>query len=354
MSEFTVVELRQKAKSKGLHGYSKLRKADLIKLLQSKPRSKPRSKSRSKRSSKLKQVAFCFLLYDTIQHLNIWENFFDQDHDGTSTIYSHVKKVTSKTPSWIKSARVRTVSTSWCGEGITNAFNQMLKKALKNPNNKYFILISGSDIPLYTYNETYKKILSTDKARINYMREYENVFEDRNDIYNAHNWVIVNRDVAKQYIRLSDRKDKVAYNFVKKFRKLYAEHGNPMKRGIIKKPTHDYGWIGSCPDEVYPINWLVEVYGKHTTARFKKHIKLSLPTYSSWDFEKDPDHPEVFNIKTVKKAKREICGRGHIFARKFTDDAAKYIAMNCGRGYKSQSRRSSSKRVPKKKHKKVK
>ena len=154
------------------------------------------------------------------------------------------------------------------------------------------------------------------------MREYENVFEDRDDIYTAHNWVIINRDVAKQYIRLSDTKDKVAYNFVKKFRKLYSEHGNPMKRGVIEKPTHDYGWIGSCPDEVYPINWLVEVYGKHTTATFKKYIKHSLPTYSSWDFEKDPDHPEVFNIRTVKKAKKEICGSGHIFARKFTDDAA--------------------------------
>jgi galactoside 2-L-fucosyltransferase 1/2 len=378
LSEYTVAELRKKTRQKGLSGYSKLRKSELVKLLAKpkKPSKKRRSKecqygikkdggckkksgrksqSRSRRkstrksrrrsrrkskqtsSSGLKQVAFCFLLYDKIQHLKIWEDFFDQDHDGTSMIYSHVKKVTKETPEWIKRERVQTVPTSWCGEGITNAFNQMLKKSLKNKNNHYFILISGSDIPLYTYPESYKKIVSSDKSRIHYMKIRDNVFEDRADIYNAHNWVLLNREVAKQYIRLSDTKDRQARDFVKRFRQLYTDHGNPMNRGIIEKPIHDQGWIGSCPDEVYPINWLVEVYGKHTGTRFKKYISRSKPTYSSWDFEKDPDHPEIFNIRTVKKAKREICDHGYIFARKFTADAAKYIAMNCGKGYSSSS-----------------
>ena len=200
VSEYTVAELRKKVRQKGLSGYSKLRKSELVKLLAKpkkpskkrrakdcqygikkdggckkkpgrksqsrsrrkstrKSRRRSRRKSRKTSSSGLKQVAFCFLLYDKIQHLKIWEDFFDQDHDGTSMIYSNVKKVTKETPEWIKRERVRTVPTSWCGEGITNAFNQMLKKALKNKNNHYCILISGSDIPLYTYQESYKKIV---------------------------------------------------------------------------------------------------------------------------------------------------------------------------------------------------
>jgi galactoside 2-L-fucosyltransferase 1/2 len=342
LSDYTVFELKKKAKSKGLHGYSRLHKAELVKLLGG----KPKYRKRSSRSVSKTQIAFCFLLYDKIQHTGIWEDFLNQDHDGTSTVYSHVKKVTSETSDWIKKARVRTVATSWCGEGIINGFNQMLKKALKNTDNKYFILISGTDIPLYTYPETYKKILSTGKARIHYMRELDNVFEDSDDIYNHHVWVILNREVAKQYIRLSDRKDKKAYDFVKRFRKLYEEHGNPMKRGVIENPTHDYGWLGSCPDEVYPINWLVELYGQYTSVKFKKNIKYSMPTYSAWDFKKDPDHPKIFNIRTVKRAKKEICGNGHIFARKFTSDAAKWIAMQCGKGTKES--RSSDKVIVRK------
>jgi len=196
MSDYTVAELRKQARQKGLSGYSKLRKSELVKLLKKTsskrcaygvkkdggckkkpgPRSKrsprhsskrcaygvkkdggckkkpgPRSKrSRrhsSKRSGKTK-IAFCFLLYDTIQHLDIWENFFSQDIDGSSMVYSHLKTVTNKTPGWVKKAKVPTVETNWCGEGLINAFVRMLKKALKDPNNKYFALLSGSCIPL--------------------------------------------------------------------------------------------------------------------------------------------------------------------------------------------------------------
>lgn len=324
--DYTVIELHKLAKSKGLSGYSKLRKPALFKLVQ-----KGSIKGSTKKSVKIpSQVAFCFLLYDTIEHLQIWENFFDQDRDGTSTIYSHLKTITDKTPDWIKDGKVRTVTTNWCGEGLIYAFTQMLKKALKNPNNNYFVLISGSDIPLYTYAETYKKIISTKKSRISYEKYDGNVFEDRNDIYNGHQWVILNRETAMDYIKLTDPSNRKAKVFIQKFRKIYKENGVSVgrKKAIKKEET---SWLGGCPDEIYPINWLSSLYGKNLS----KHITNQMTTYTSWDFEKDPDHPEVFNISSVKKSKKEICGKGHIFARKFTSDAANWISMNCGVGYKN-------------------
>ena len=355
MSDYTVAELRKQARQKGLSGYSKLRKSELVKLLKKTsskrcaygvkkdggckkkpgPRSKRSRRHSSKRSGKTK-IAFCFLLYDTIQHLDIWENFFSQDIDGSSMVYSHLKTVTNKTPGWVKKAKVPTVETNWCGEGLINAFVRMLKKALKDPNNKYFALLSGSCIPLYNYSETYKKITSTSKARIEYDNIPYNVFENRKGVYNGHQWVILNRDVATQYIRLYDPSDVKAKKFIKKFRNIYKENGISVgRKKAVKSPEHT--WLGGCPDEIYPINWFVEVYGKNLS----KHIKKQMTTYTSWDFDKDPDHPEVFNIRTVKKAKREICARGHIFARKFTYDAAKYIAMKCGKGYAHSSSHSS-------------
>ena len=333
LEDYTVTMLKSKAKSKGFSGYSRLRKSELVKLLRRKSRRKSRKRSSVKRISKTKQVAFCFLLYDTIQHLNIWEDFFDQDRDGTSTIYAHLKTVTSKTPDWIKKSKVRTVGTNWCGEGLVHAFTQMLKKALLNSNNKYFALISGSDIPLYTYPETYKKITSSAKSRITFERHDGNVFEDRNDIYNGHQWVILNRETALDYIKLVDPTNSKAKAFIKKFRKIYKENGVSVGRKKAIK-HEDTTWMGGCPDEIYPINWLVELYGRNLS----KHIKNQMTTYTAWDFQKDPDHPEVFNIKTVKRSKREICGSCHIFARKFTEEAADYIGMNCGRGYSSSKK----------------
>lgn len=322
ISDYTVEDLRKIARSKGLSRYSKLRKTELYKLVNKKTNVSKRVKSITK------QVAFCFLLYDTIQHLNIWEDFFNQDHAGTSTIYTHLKTVTNKTPYWVKNSKVRTVGTNWCGEGLVYAFTQMLKKSLTNPNNKYFVLISGTDIPLYTYPETYKKIVASSKSRITYEKYNGNVFEDRNDIYNGHQWVILNRETAMDYIKLVDPKNRKAKVFIQKFRKIYKDHGVSVGRKKAIK-SDDTTWMGGCPDEIYPINWLVELYGRNIS----KHVSNQMTTYTSWDFEKDPDHPEIFNIKTVKRFKKEICGRGNIFARKFTEEAANYIAMNCGHGY---------------------
>ena len=135
MSDYTVAELRKQARQKGLSGYSKLRKSELVKLLKKstskrcaygvkkdggcKKKPEPRSKLSPRRPTKLSgetKIAFCFLLYDTIQHLDIWENFFAQDIDGSSMIYSHLKTVTNKTPGWVKKSKVPTVGTNWCGE----------------------------------------------------------------------------------------------------------------------------------------------------------------------------------------------------------------------------------------------
>jgi galactoside 2-L-fucosyltransferase 1/2 len=313
-SYMNMTELRKKARLMGLVGYSKLRKKELIKII-----------SKNKKVKSPSQVAFCFLLMDKIQHAHIWEDFFDQDHKDTSNIYSHIKSISPQTSSWIKKAHVRTVGTNWCGEGLILAFVQMLKKALKNPNNKYFVLLSDTCIPLYNYSETYKKILSTPKSRMYFELENENVFEDRNDIYNGHQWVILNRKIALDYIKLSDSKNQKSQSFIKKFRKLYKDNKVSIGR---KKPiqAHNSTWVGGCPDEIYPINWLVSKYKKNIS----KYVKNQMTTYTSWDYEKDPDHPQIFNIKTVKKYIHKICGHGHIFARKFTDDAANYIAMNCG------------------------
>ena len=224
----TVQQLRQEAKSSGLIGYSKLKKDELIKLL---------SKHSNKKKSKKIKISFCFLLYETVEHIKIWEDFFKQDIDGNSTIFTHLKSVTPITPDWIKNSKVDTIETDWCGENLIHAFVEMLKKAIQDKNNKYFALLSGACIPLYTYSETRSKILSTTKSRMEYMIEDGNVFKNRNDIYNGHQWVILNRKNARDYIRLADPNSKTATSFIKKFRKIYKENGVDvgMKKAIKSK-----------------------------------------------------------------------------------------------------------------------
>ena len=58
----------------------------------------------------------------------------------------------------------------------------MLKKALKDNENKYFVLLSGRCIPLYDYSKTYKMITSDTRARLYYEKIDGNVFKIENNI----------------------------------------------------------------------------------------------------------------------------------------------------------------------------
>jgi len=270
-------------------------------------------------------LAFCFLVYDKVEHHTLWETFFAQDLKNRHSIISHPKTITENTQLWIKNNAVEPVNTDWCSEGLINAFNVMLRKGLKNKKNKYFCLVSGSCIPLYPFEETFKKITSSDKARIPYEKAVD-VFEDDNyGLYKSHQWVILNRKIARDMIRLSDPKDKKAQKFLNRMRESYLKNG--VKTGDFKAVVDGEGWLGGCPDETYPINWIIDLYG---IDGMKKLVKKQLTTYTQWNYRIDPDHPRIFDIKSVKRYKKEICGTGHIFARKFTPDAANWISQCCG------------------------
>lgn len=275
-------------------------------------------------------IAFCFLVYDSIEHNKIWESFFAGDHTETANIYSHIKEVSGKTTEWLLKGKVRTVKTDWCSEGLIYAFNSMLRKALKNNDNKYFAILSGSCIPLYTYQEVYKRIFSESRARMIIERGIDHVFEGVKNVYNSHQWVILNREIAQDYVRLGDKHDKKATDFLKQLRSVYKEHGVVV--GNFKATKHeDSTWLGGCPDEIYPINWLYHLYGKD----LRKHVKNQMTTYTYWDFSISNDHPTVFDTDSVKKFRATICSSGAVFARKFTPDAAEFIAMRCGKPTKN-------------------
>lgn len=268
-------------------------------------------------------ICLCFLTYDKV--LPIWDKFFENAPKNLYNVVSHIKSPSSETQPWLKKAKARTITTDWCGEGLVWAFINMLKKGLRNEDNKYFCLLSGSCIPLFNFQKTYKKIFSTKKARMSYERGYGNVFADRDDITNASQWCILNRKTATDLIRLRDKNDKKAKQFISYMRKQYRDNGVKvwLKRAIEKK---DNTWVGNCPDETYPINWFIHLYGKN----FRKYIKNQMTTYTYWNWAKSTSHPQTFDKETAKRYVSSICRkRDVIFARKFTDESDRFVGMRC-------------------------
>ena len=266
------------------------------------------------------KIAFCFLLYDRVIHGKIWSDFFSSDNYPVPSfnIYSHIKTVNENTQEWLKQNRVRTIKTGWCEENLVFAWIKMLEAALKDPTNQYFIILSGECIPLFTYEETYKKITSTKKSLIN--PDFSMHARSSGLVY-ADQWCILNREHAKLLIKLKTTEG--GKNWIKSIRPNMEDN---------------------CPDEIYPVSWFIHHYGRE---QFRKEFKLKVSTYTAWyghgEFEKSDKHtghPIKFTNTKLQSMKKKICESGAIFARKFNKKAARNLAMTCN---KSKSKRSKSK-----------
>lgn len=263
----------------------------------------------------MRKIAFCFLLYDTIQHNSVWERFLD-GHDDRYNVYSHPKIVTKNTPDWIQKSKIRTIKTSWCDESLVFAFLRMVKKGMEDPTNQYFCILSGTCIPLYDFDKVYDKVFKYSQSRMAFVpKKYAFVFEG--DTLHPHaQWMILNRKQCLDALRLLNKTDVKAQEFLKEIRNKYRTHRRLNT------------WYSYCMDELYLGEWFIRLYGSPDTIGFRKHIRHSTTTYVEFETW-DSDHPIVFNRKDLSlddnKKMKQIKKRGSIFARKFTPDAVKYI-----------------------------
>jgi len=178
----------------------------------------------------------------------------------------------------------------------------MLREAMKDRDNKYFALLSGECIPLFTYRQVYRKITSSKKSRVSIDMLAE-VYVDTG-LYYADQWVILNRKQADLLIKLKT-----------------TEKGKKFIKRTMKK-IGDY-----CADEILPVNWFIEHYGKPSTSRYKKEIRSIPTTYTYWD--NIHTSPKKFTTPQMEKLRKKICTSKAVFGRKFNAKAARELAMTC-------------------------
>ena len=254
------------------------------------------------------KIAFCFLLYSSVNHEKIWEKFFSQDKKNRHSIVSHIKTINDTTPNWLKKKAITTIRTEWCEQSLVFAWAKLLRKAFKNKENKFFVLLSGECIPFFTFPQIYSKVFENTKSRVNIDNSVA-VF-DETGLFYADQWVLLNRKCAKLMIDL-----------------VYTEKGKKWMRKIKPRLCIDDGTC-YCPDEVYPVNWFVYHFGKPSSESYKKEIEQLVTTYTYWTKGNKP-HPFKFTLKELKKMKKKICKSNALFGRKFYNDAAEQIALKC-------------------------
>lgn len=138
-----------------------------------------------------KKISFCFLIYDKIHNENIWKSFFENVDSQKYNIYIHYKE--NKPLKYFEQYKItNTVPTEWCGTSLINAQNVLLTNAISDINNQHFIFLSGSCIPLKSFDTIYNT-LSTSKSYFNERVSRINYVTNNIKAHKASQWCILNR-----------------------------------------------------------------------------------------------------------------------------------------------------------------
>ena len=208
----------------------------------------------------MKKVAFCFLIYDVINHEELWKLFFDRVDPSKYSIYIHYKTNTPlkffdqyKLPNCIQ--------TRHADLSIVIAQNILLDAAMRD-NNTNFIFLSNSCVPFKSFDTIYAK-LDTNYSYFNLCPQVQCFprcnttlqFMDPNYIQKASQWCILNRKHAelmltKMEIKWFDYQDSVADEHCY-ITTIYYHH---LQNEIITTPNLANGatTFTNWPDMDYP------------------------------------------------------------------------------------------------------
>ena len=147
----------------------------------------------------MKKIAFCFLIYDIINHEELWNKFFNNVDTNLYNIYIHYKF--NKPLKYFEKYKLDDcIETKYGDITLVYAQNLLLQKALDDYDNKHFIFISNSCIPLksfrYVYNnlnEKYSYFNITPQKQCFPRCNNTMKFIDTKYIQKASQWCILNR-----------------------------------------------------------------------------------------------------------------------------------------------------------------
>lgn len=249
---------------------------------------------------KNKKIAFCFIIYDKINHENIWKEYFNKIDRNKYTIYIHYKQ--NKPLKYFENYKLNNcIKTCWGCLSIVKAQNLILEEALKDKDNQHFIWLSGHCIPLKSFDYTYNYL--------NINKSYFNLSPD--------NQVFPRAEKLKKYINKDLIKKSAMPSIInRKHASLFIENNNNIDK-----------WFKdiNIPDEIVYIT-LLHHFDLKNELELTHNLATDAIIFSAWN--------DMTNYKTFKKSKLskntpniyiEICeeelnyliNSKSLFARKF-------------------------------------
>ena len=167
---------------------------------------------------KHKKIAFCFLIYDKINHEELWNKFFNNINQNKYNIYIHYKD--NKPLKYFDKYKLKNcIETEYAKLSLVKASNLLFEEAYKDSSNYKFILLSNSCIPLKNFDYIYNKLTKDNNSYFNEVKH--NVFPNcksllkifnKDNIKKSAQWIILNREHVKTSLDKSKEKTFNSYN----------------------------------------------------------------------------------------------------------------------------------------------
>ena len=258
---------------------------------------KKNKRSKKQKGGNYKKIAFCFLIYDTIEHEDIWNIFFNNIDKRKYSVYIHYKY--NKPLKYFDKYKLdNCIETKYGDISLVKAQNVMLRKALKDRDNKHFIFISNSCIPLKSFDHVYNS-LNDNYSYFNIAPQsqcfpkcnYTLNFIEKKYIQKASQWSILNRKHAELMVNNND----------------YLKWFNS----------------GTVPDEhCYITN--IFVHKLQNEIITTPNLANGATTFTNWEFDMDYKYPSTSDLKTYYSISDEellyLLNSKSLFGRKFNKD----------------------------------
>ena len=116
----------------------------------------------------MNKIAFLFLTIDNLKHSDIWNIYFKSIDKKKYNIYVHPKNPKKVTDDLLKNNIINELVETKHGF-LVEAMVKLMENALKDKDNKFFVFISDSCIPIKKFDIMYEELSKIDKSIVGKM-----------------------------------------------------------------------------------------------------------------------------------------------------------------------------------------
>jgi hypothetical protein len=194
----------------------------------------------------MKKIAFCFLIYDSINQEELWYTFFKNVDMNKYNIYIHFKY--NKQLQYFEKYKLdNCIQTKYAHISLVHAHNVLFKKAFEDGCYK-MINLSQACVPLKSFDYIYNFLTKDDLCHFN-IAPHSSCFPrcnnllkyyDRQNIQKSSEWFILNRKICKLVIDYDKTLINTQYSCIKCPEEHYfitTVFANNLQSEIITTPN---------------------------------------------------------------------------------------------------------------------